>query len=235
MWVLEADGTRKRRVWIAAPAGTASPVSTPVTDHERVVIMYEVDLGGPALATNLTAAGCYADLAYRHAWHISKQGTGGLLYVSGYDTQVNPFDSVLNAKVETATGTIQHYVSRGLASAIGQRLIALVDAAREEYPETDIPNQHVLESAIQFLRSRKNLQVPLFALTSVGGVWVEWRGAAGRAAALEFKRDGTVNLAAFYPDPEQPLQMSSRAMSMSWQSASREIRDNAELSWLFAA
>jgi hypothetical protein len=237
MWVEALQGKRRHRVWIAAPAGAVSAATVQVREHERALVMYAVDLGVRTMASNLSSSGCYAGLTYRRARRLDElTARRGLLYVSApYDTPLDPFEDVVNAKVQTAKATTQHYVSRGLTPAIGQRLTTLIDAAREEYPETDIPNQSVLESALQFLRSRKDLQTPLFALTSVGGLWLEWRGAEGRAAALEFKRDGSVNLAAFYPDPEQPLQMSSRAISMSWQSASREIKSNKGLSWLFAA
>src|SRR5690606_31122182 len=121
-------------------------------------------------------------------------------------------------------------MQRGYVGAsIGNRLLQLLDIAGDEYPETEIPGLQMLTSVLGFFRGRRDILPPLLTLTSTGNVWAQWTGSQNRMAALEFKRDGSVNLAAFFPDSDEPLRQASIASNMSWKAASREIRNNANL------
>jgi hypothetical protein len=145
----------------------------------------------------------------------------------------DPFTEVLETKVREAHATIVEWQMRQHAQpALVQRLHELVASARDEYPETEIPNRRVLESALSFFRARRELQTPMFAVTSQGGVWAEWRGEQGRSAALEFVRNGSVNLAAFFPDPEQPLATGALSGVFTWKSAAKAVHSTETLRWM---
>jgi hypothetical protein len=91
----------------------------------------------------------------------------------------------------------------------------------------------MLESGLSFFRSRRDVTPPALALTSSGHLWAQWRRGTDYAAAIEFRRDGSANLAAFFPDPDEPMRPASIAGSYSWKAVSSEIRRNPALGWLF--
>jgi len=147
--------------------------------------------------------------------------------------QRDPFIELRDTKVNAAKATIAFWaLNREAGAALVRRLTELVDMACEEYPDTEIPGQQTLDSVFSFFRARKDVRDPTVTLTASGGVWLEWRPDPHHSAALEFRRNGLVNLAALFPDPDQPLVRGALTGNYSWKSAAREIRTNTALSWL---
>jgi hypothetical protein len=150
------------------------------------------------------------------------------------DPRVDAFNEILGQKIAAAKYLIEEWATeKGANTAVVTRLADLVDAAAEDYPELEIPNRQALTSVFELLRSLKELRTPQFGVASNGGVWAEWRGVEQRATALEFLRDGTVNLAAFFPDPKNPLRSASLTANYSWRSLASFLSETRSLQWLF--
>jgi hypothetical protein len=169
------------------------------------------------------------------SYPVSAPHRGTFVVVTTDDeNQGNPFEEFVRSKVRAAHAAIDTWVSEKNADpALARRIADLVDMAAEEYPDTEIPSRHVLDNVFGFFRTGAALRRPLLALTSPGGVWAEWHVDETHTAALEFRRNGLVNLAAFYPDPNDPLAVAALTVSFGWKSAARHVHNNPALRWLF--
>lgn len=148
----------------------------------------------------------------------------------------SPFDALVAEKAARAKATISA-TTTGLA-AIGRRLDSLVDLAKEEYPATEIPDVASLASAIGFFSTVEGLSKPLLGLTSSGNVWAEWFKRRDRQdrVALEFRKNGSITLAATFRDPTEPLRRSSVVHgNLSAKVAADRLRADITLSWVMTA
>ena len=142
----------------------------------------------------------------------------------------------LNTKVSRAKVLLELWARQGkVNTSIAVRIAELIEAASAEYPDIEIPTDEALLSALHFFQSfgRRRIRPASIGLAPKGGIWAEWSD-AGRRAAVEFKGDGSVNLAAIQPDADQPLRRSTFTTNCSWKAASREIGRGGRLGWLLA-
>lgn len=142
----------------------------------------------------------------------------------------------LSTKVATAKIAVRSWMSKAPAQreAIGERLLDLIDAAAEDHPEIEVPNQVVLGAVFKFFESEHGLSRPKLTLTPPGGVWAQWRQGDDRAVGLHFKADG-VNLIASVPRPGALFRTASFADSVNWQLALARLRDDRLFAWTHTA
>lgn len=145
----------------------------------------------------------------------------------------NTFQELLDDKVNAAVATIEWHAARKADTRITDRAREVVELARQEYPDYEIPKVAALNSMFLLFRPRLNLRMPTITPTDRGGIWAQWR-ADGRAAAAEFRPDGLVNLAALYPDPRLMRRIASNGQ-YSWRAALDELRSDRGFRWLSAA
>lgn len=173
---------------------------------------------------------------YAHAFQTTAAArvAGDWVFVTtGTETEPNsPFDSLVAAKAARAKRAIAGAAGLG---AIYRRLDNLVDLAKDEYPATEIPDADSLASAISFFTMVEGLSKPLLGLTSAGNVWAEWfkRRDRQERVALEFRRGGSITLAATFRDPSEPLRRSSAVHgNLSARNAAERLRADIALRWV---
>lgn len=145
-------------------------------------------------------------------------------------TPPSSFQELLDSKLAAAKRTIDWHAGRDADPRIVVKARELVQIAREEYPEYEIPKTAALNAMFLVFRPRLNLLMPTITPTQAGGIWTQWRTGA-RAAAAEFRPDGLVNLAALYPDPRLMRRIATNGQ-FSWQGALEELRSNRGFTWL---
>lgn len=148
----------------------------------------------------------------------------------------SPFDELRSAKLLAAQMAIADFTRQlqGIWPQLVARLTTIVEATAEEYPESDIPTPQTIRSCLQFFAARPDLRGPALTATPSGNIWAEWRGAEGRRAALEFLRNGSLNLIALYPDEQEPWRMASFAANVSRRDAAEQIQPQTRFAWLLA-
>ena len=217
----QEDRVRKWRPWFAA-VNTPASIEMDVASAYRAPLTIYLDVisGIPSLEVMTQA---------------SRVNRPPVVYVAFTSKKRSPFEELPDTRARRATALVEEWLAkRQVTASTAKRLLELINIAHEEYPETEIPSEESLLSTLRFFRGvRDHLRSPSITLTASSGVWIEWRSNAKRAA-LEFKRDGSVNLAAFYPDPDQPMMPASFAGHYSWKSVSQEIRQKRGLEWLTA-
>lgn len=214
------DREREHRYWTLAHGSVRSPATSPegvwVVDASNEPKGWRCTSAigeDPFVASGLTLQAC---------------GIYRTLPATGFH---NPFQDVVETKVHAAKITMQKHAGSKVRAHLVRRLLELVDMAADEYPETDIPNQQTLDSVLSLFSMRRDVRDPMLGLTAAGSIWAEWRDGT-QSAAIEFLRNGSVNLVAFVPDPEEPLRPASIAANLSWRSAARELRANPALAWI---
>jgi hypothetical protein len=159
-------------------------------------------------------------------------------YVSTWDEQprLDPFMELLDDKVAEAKNLIAEWaLAKGAESALVQRLSDLVNDARDESPETDVPSTQALTSVFSLFRTLPTLPKARLAVAGAAGIWAEWVKDQHHSLALQFLRNGSVNVAAFFLDPEDHMRAGSYASNFSWKKAAKALRTDDALNWVMAA
>lgn len=143
----------------------------------------------------------------------------------------SPFEDILSSKLINAKMTLARHAP---AEDVFRRMSELIDFAADEYPETDIPSARSLSAALTFLEDNNDLPSPLLGLTSPGNVWAEWIKEDGSSrVALEFRKNGSITLAATFPDTDEPLrQASDLSGNLGPSSVSEKLRATPSFSWI---
>lgn len=145
----------------------------------------------------------------------------------------SPFDELFVTRIDEAEYTLASESSRqNLIPNLVVRLEDLIAAAKEEYPETKIPTPQSISSALTFFASNPQLREPTLSLTPGGNVWAEWRIGANRSAAIEFLRNGSLIIAAIYPDPVETWRRTSLAGNFSFRDVRTLMRRGGVLAWI---
>jgi hypothetical protein len=155
------------------------------------------------------------------------QGMYGRVVRSTFDEVYASRLNAANSWLSRARATHQPRARREILDRLDDLLAETAQTGDE-----DVPTRQSLDSAAEFFSSRSDLSQPMLSVTPNGNVWAEWAGANGRRVALEFLGNGSVNLAAIFPDSERMWRKDSFAANLSKAAASAQIRNNAELHWL---
>jgi hypothetical protein len=150
------------------------------------------------------------------------------------DDLFSPFDELREDRVRLAKDVLRHATRERFAiPTIVQKLDALIDDAQEEFPETQIPSAQSIVSTLAFFMDHRNLQIAALSLTPSGNPWAEWHGDAERSAAIEFLPNGSIGLAAMFPDADEPWRRTSIAGNFGRREAGSLLHQFGSLHWIY--
>jgi hypothetical protein len=105
----------------------------------------------------------------------------------------SPALEYLDAAVKLAHVAIDNVIAAlANGSPLTDRLHDLVDMARDEYPETDIPSYTSIVSLGRLLSEFPRMRTPDISLLPTGSLWLSW-ATQGVQSGLSIFRDGTVS------------------------------------------
>jgi hypothetical protein len=99
----------------------------------------------------------------------------------------------LREAVTVAHGAINNLIAPlPNGAALADRLHELVDFARDEYPETDIPSHTSIATLGRFFSGYPGIVAPELSLLPSGSLWLSWKK-PGANSGLSIFRDGSMS------------------------------------------
>lgn len=145
----------------------------------------------------------------------------------------SPLELFLNEKVRDA-----HAAAKGLAQSnplfedYAIRLGELIDLARDEYPETDIPSPASIKAFAKMLSAFSQLRAPSLSLLPSGALWLSWKKAQHGTGGMAIFRDGTASFAMLLDNPERPTRPIHVNVSGDLKSVLATMADTASSRWI---
>lgn len=112
------------------------------------------------------------------------------------------------------------------------RILDLVDAAAEEYPETDIPSPATITAFSQVLSRMPDMRPPELSLLSSGALWLSWRDAAYGSGGMAIFQDCTASFAMLLLNPQRPNRPEHFNVSGALDSVLRDMIGHASTRWI---
>jgi len=148
----------------------------------------------------------------------------------------SPFDILdeLRSEDEKLLEIISHIRSHSnicFAQQLADRLMFLVEVAKEEHPHEVAILPESLRNFVSFLQLQTNLNYPDVVLSPSKNIRVQWRTAPNRHFAVEFLRTGEAHFVIFSPDPRHPERTIRLSGIVSLDSLMEAVQPHGVLSW----
>jgi hypothetical protein len=148
----------------------------------------------------------------------------------------SPFDMLdeLRNEDEKVLEIISHVRSHlkvSFAQQLADRIMFLVEIAKEEHPDEVAILPESLRNFVSFLQLQTNLTYPDVMLTPSKNIRVQWRTAPNRHFAVEFLATGEANFVIFSPDPRHPERTIRLSGIVSVDSLMEAVQPHGVLAW----
>jgi len=158
-----------------------------------------------------------------------------LEYVS-FPSSESPFDILdeLRNEDEKALEIISHvrnHLNVFYAQQLADRLMFLVENAKEEHPDEVAILSESLKNFVSFLQAHATLNYPDVVLSPSKNIRVQWRTAPNRHFAVEFLTTGEANFVIFSPDPKHPEKIIRLSGIVSVDSLMEAVQPHSVLAW----